>query len=170
MMIVATTKTNLFQSLCLCKAHTVFLKCICHEIEDIRITAIRCLQCFWMNTSPAWKLNAGINDFTIDECSGIAEFINYNPMTSAVYHALMDFALGLKVRFSQEFLVFLFLLESLGITWNHLESLGITWNLFQSLSITFNHFQSLSITFNLFQSLSISFSGITFSSTYSHLA
>ena len=104
-MIVATTKTNLFQSLCLCKAHTVFLKCICHEIEEIRITAIRCLQCFWMNTSPAWKLNAGINDFTIDECSGIAEFINYNPMTSAVYHALMDFALGLKVSF---FLCFCF--------------------------------------------------------------
>lgn len=70
---------------------------MCHEIEEIRITAIRCLQCFWMNTSPASKLNAGINEFTLDECSGIAEFIGYNLMTTTIYQCLMDFALGLKV-------------------------------------------------------------------------
>lgn len=71
---------------------------MCHEIEEIRIASIRCLHCYWMNTSPAAKLSVGINEFTLDECSGIAEFVNYNPMTIPIYQSLMDFALGLKVK------------------------------------------------------------------------
>lgn len=71
---------------------------MCHEVEEIRITAIRCLHCYWMNTSPAMKLSAGINEFTLDESSGIAEFIGYNLMTIPIYQCLMDFALGLKVH------------------------------------------------------------------------
>lgn len=68
-----------------------------HEEEEVRCLAIRCLHCFWVATSPAAKLNAGINDFTADECLGIAELLCDNVFTLQVYQALMDFALGIKV-------------------------------------------------------------------------
>ena len=90
-------KANLFQSLGLCKAHTVFLNCMCHEDEEVRCLAIRCLHCFWVATSPAAKLNADINEFTADECSGIADLLCDNVITLGVYQSLMDFALGIKV-------------------------------------------------------------------------
>ena len=48
-------------------------------------------------TSPAAKLNAGINDFTADECIGVAGLLCDNVFTLPVYQALMDFALGIKV-------------------------------------------------------------------------
>ena len=70
---------------------------MCHEVDEIRILAIQCFHCFWINVSPANKLAAGINEYTLDESSGIAEFILYNPVTIPVYQSLMDFALGLKV-------------------------------------------------------------------------
>ena len=95
--LVATPKTNLFQSLCLCKAHTVFLKCFCNEVEEVRCLAIQCLQCFWTALSPAVRLSTGINEFTADECSGIADFLTDNSVTLGVYQALMDFTLSLKV-------------------------------------------------------------------------
>ena len=90
-------KPNYLQSLCLCKAHTVFLKCFCHEVEEVRVQAIRCLHCFWGASSPAAKLSCGINEFKSDECSGIADYLNDNPFTTTVYQSLMDFALGIKV-------------------------------------------------------------------------
>ena len=96
-MSVASVKQNLFQSLCLCRAPTVFLNCMCHEDEEVRCLAIRCLHCFWVATSPAAKLNAGINDFTADECIGVAGLLCDNVFTLPVYQALMDFALGIKV-------------------------------------------------------------------------
>ena len=70
---------------------------MCHEVDEIRILAIQCFHCFWINVSPANKFAAGINEYTLDESSGIAEFILYNPVTIPVYQSLMDFALGLKV-------------------------------------------------------------------------
>ena len=94
---IATIKTNLLQSLCLSKAHTVFLKCFCHELEEVRLLAIRCLHCFWVSSSPAAKFECGINEFTVDECVGIADYLNDNVVTTAVYQSLMDFALGVKV-------------------------------------------------------------------------
>lgn len=63
----------------------------------MRCLAIRCLQCFWTALSPAARLSAGINEFTADECSGIADFLSDNSVTLGVYQALMDFTLSLKV-------------------------------------------------------------------------
>ena len=71
---------------------------MCHELDDVRVLAVRCLHCFWAASSPAAKLATGINDFTLDECSGIADFLGDNPLTTAIYQSLMDFALAIKVR------------------------------------------------------------------------
>ena len=43
------------------------------------------------------KFSNGINEFTPDECSGVADFLSDNSITLAVYQSLMDFALALKV-------------------------------------------------------------------------
>lgn len=95
---LAAIKPNFLQSLCLCKAYTVFFKCMCHELEEVRVQAIRCLHCFWIASSPAAKLACGINEFKNNECSGIADYLNDNPVTTSIYQSLMDFALGIKVR------------------------------------------------------------------------
>lgn len=95
-MMSSTPKTNLFQSMSLCKAHTVFLKCFCNEVDEVRCLAIQCLQCFWTALSPAARLATGINEFTPDECSGIADFLADNSVTLGVYQSLMDFTLSLK--------------------------------------------------------------------------
>ena len=47
--------------------------------------------------SPAARLATGINEFTADECSGIADFLSDNSVTLGVYQSLMDFTLSLKV-------------------------------------------------------------------------
>ena len=80
----------------------MFLKCLCNEVEEVRCLAIRCLHCFWVASGPAMKLSNGINEFTPDEWSGVADFLSDNSITLAVYQSLMDFALALKVGLESE--------------------------------------------------------------------